>query len=108
MHLFIEILTLAFFLGTAAHAVALRGREGAAFFAALLYLGFVQENAVILRDVLYGFSPLHMMLGKAPLIASIIWGYGIYAAVVWAETVSDEKLSSRRPSTRFLGLCAPS
>jgi hypothetical protein len=106
MHLFIEILTLAFFLATVAHAVYLRGREGAAFFAALLYLGFVRENVVTLRDVLYGFSPLHLMLGKAPLIASIIWGYSIYAAVIWAEAVSGERLSSRRPSPRFLGLAA--
>lgn len=106
MHLFIEILTLVFFLGTVAHAVYLRGREGAGFFAALLYLGFVRENVVTLRNVLYGFSPLHLMLGKAPLIASIIWGYSIYAAVVWAEAISGERLSSRRPSPLFLGLAA--
>lgn len=107
MHLFIELLTLAFFLGTAAHAVWLRGRvHGGAFFGAMLLLGFLRENFVILRDILYGFSPLHLMLGKAPLIASIVWGYSIYTAVVWAEAVSGERLTERRPSGRFLGLVA--
>ncbi|MFP5287164.1 MAG: hypothetical protein ACLGI9_15595, partial [Thermoanaerobaculia bacterium] len=106
MHLFIELLTLAFFLGTVAHAVVLRGRTGAAFFGAMFLLGFLRENFVILRDMLYGFSPLHLMLGRAPLIASIVWGYSIYTAVIWAETVSGERLETRRPSGRFLGLVA--
>lgn len=106
MHLFIELLTLAFFLGTVAHAVALRGRVGAAFFGAMFLLGLLRENFVILREILYGFSPLHLMLGRAPLIASIVWGYSIYAAVIWAETVSGERLATRRPSGRFLGLVA--
>ncbi|HEX6898377.1 MAG TPA: hypothetical protein VF789_01635 [Thermoanaerobaculia bacterium] len=106
MHLFIELLTLIFFLGFVAHAVAMRGRAGAGFFAAMLLLGFLRENLVILRDILYGFSPLHLLLGRAPLIASIIWGYSIYAAVVWAEAVSGERFGSRRPSGRFLGLAA--
>jgi hypothetical protein len=106
MHLFIELLTLAFFLGAVAHALALRGRIGAAFFGAMFLLGFLRENFVILREILYGFSPLHLMLGRAPLIASIVWGYSIYAAVIWAETVSGERLDTRRPSGRFLGLVA--
>ena len=106
MHLFIELLTLVFFLGFVAHAVAMRGRTGAGFFAALLLLGFLRENLVTLRDILYGFSPLHLMFGRAPLIASIIWGYSIYAAVVWAEAVSGERFGERRPSGRFLGLAA--
>lgn len=106
MHLFIELLTLAFCLGTVAHALALWGRTGAAFFGAMFLLGFLRENFVTLREILYGFSPLHLMLGRAPLIASIVWGYSIYAAVIWAETVSGERLSGRRPSGRFLGLVA--
>lgn len=81
-------MTLAFFLGFVAHAVATRGREGAALFGALLVLGFLRENFVALRDLLYGFGDLHLRLGRAPLIASIIWGYSIYAAVVWTEAVS--------------------
>src|SRR3954465_9679109 len=104
MHLFIEILTLLFFLGFVAHAVVLRGAAGAAFFGAMLLLGFLRENFVALRDILYGFAPLRLMLGQAPLIASIIWGYSIYAAVVWAEAVSGERYGDRRPSARFLAL----
>ncbi len=104
MHLFIELLTLLFFLATVAHAVRLRGTSGAGLFGALLFLGFVRENFVMLREVLYGFAPLTLKLGKAPLISSIIWGYSIYLAVVWAETMTGESLEDRRPSGRFLGL----
>lgn len=99
MHLFIELLTLLFFLATVAHAVWLRGRSGAGLFGALLFLGF-------LREVLYGFAPLTLVLGKTPLIASIIWGYSIYLAVVWAEVMTGESLEDRRPSGRFLALAA--
>lgn len=109
MHLFIETLTLLFFLGFVAHAVALRGAGGAAFFGAMLLMGFLRENFVVLRDILYGFAPLHLMFGRAPLIASIIWGYSIYAAVVWAEAVSGERYGDRRPSAPsgyFLALAA--
>lgn len=106
MHLFIETLTLLFFLGFVAHAVILRGAGGAAFFGAMLLMGFLRENFVVLRDILYGFAPLHLMFGRAPLIASIIWGYSIYAAVVWAEAVVGERYGDRRPSGRFLLLVA--
>ena len=106
MHLFIELLTLLFFLATVAHAVWLRGKSGAGLFGALLFLGFVRENFVILREVLYGFAPLTLMLGKAPVIASIIWGYSIYLAVIWAEAMTNESLEDRRPSGRFLTLAA--
>jgi len=37
MHLFIELLTLLFFLATVAHAVWLRGKSGAGLFGALLF-----------------------------------------------------------------------
>jgi hypothetical protein len=81
MHLFIEILTLAFFLACAAHAAAARGRTGVAFFGAMLLLGFLRENFVTARDLLYG-------------------------AVVWTETVTGERFQDRRPSLRFLALTA--
>ena len=106
MHLFLELITLAFFLITVAHAIVLRGRSGAAFFGSLLFLGFVRENFVVLRRVLYGFAPLTLQLGKAPLIAAIIWGYSIYLAVVWAEAMTGESIEDRRPSGRFLVLTA--
>lgn len=112
MHFFIELLTLVFFLACVAHAVLLRGRTGLAFFGAMLLLGFLRENFVALRDILYGFAPLHLRLGRAPLIAAIIWGYSIYAAAVWAETVTGEPLEgprdpdAPRPTARFLVLVA--
>jgi hypothetical protein len=106
VHLFIEILTVLFFLGFVAHAAILRGAAGVAFFGALLLLGFLRENFVVLWDLLYDFAPLHLMFGRAPLIASIIWGYSIYAAMVWAEAVSGEQYGTRRPSGRFLALVA--
>lgn len=107
MHLFLELLTLAAFLACAAHAVRRRGaREGALLFAALLLLGVVRENAVVLREILYGFAPLRLVLGRAPLIAGVVWGYSIYAAVVWAETVTRGRASLGRPSVRLLALAA--
>jgi hypothetical protein len=106
VHLFIELITLAFFLLCVAHAVALRGWEGAWLFGAMLFLGLVRENFVALYRILYEFAPLTLQLGLAPLIGSIIWGYSIYLAVVWAEGMSGEPLSERSPSRRFLGLAA--
>lgn len=106
MHLFIELLTLLFFLATVAHAVWLRGKSGAGLFGALLFLGFVRESFILHREFLYGFAPLNLMLGKTPLIAGIIWGYSVYLAVVWAEAMTGESLEDRRPSGRFLALAA--
>jgi hypothetical protein len=103
VHGFIEGLTALFFLITVAHALWLRRAEGAWLMGSLLMLGAVRENFVILREVLYGFAPLSLMLGRAPLIAAVIWGYSIYIAVIWAEEVSGESLE-RRVSVRLLAL----
>jgi hypothetical protein len=56
-------------------------------------VGYLRENAVALGQVLYGFAPLSLMLGRAPLIATIIWGYSIYLALVWGEEVTDQSLA---------------
>lgn len=108
MHLAIEVLTLLFFAGTAAHAALWRGRLGAGMFVALLWLGFVRENWVAIRDLLYGFAPLHLVLGRAPLIATVIWSFSIWVALVWAEAVAGEPpppwSGRRRPSARLLAL----
>ena len=101
MHLFIELITLVFFLLTVAHGVARRREDGVWLFGSLFFLGFVRENFVVLRDYLYGFAPLNLMGGKAPLIASIIWGYTIYIAICFAEGMTGESLDDRRPSVRF-------
>ncbi len=106
MLLFIECFTLACFLVCLAHALALRGREGAWLFGSLLFLGLLRENFVTLYRLLYEFAPLTLQLGLAPLIGSIIWGYSIYLCIVWVEAVTGEPLSARRPSSRFLALAA--
>lgn len=108
MHLFIELLTLVCFLALVVHAWVMRGRQGLELFAAMLFLGLVRENFVIVYRFLYSFAPLSLMLGKAPLISSIIWGFSIYAAVTWTEGITGERLDARRPrpSNRFLALAA--
>ena len=106
MHLFLELTTLAFFLLTVAHAVARRGRIGVSIMAALLLLGFVRETFVVLYQWLYGYAELHLMLGKTPVIASIIWAYSIYIAVVWAEGITGQELRPAPPGVAFLGACA--
>lgn len=106
MHLFLELVTVVFFLLSAGHALWFRGAEGAWLFGALLLLGSARESFVVLRDVLYGFAPLSLMLGKTPLIAAVIWGYSIYLAVLWAEEMSGERLARHRPSRRWLLLVA--
>lgn len=105
MHLFFELSILVCFLASAGHAVRTRGRSGGALFAALFLLGLARESWVLLRDLLYGFAPLHLLLGRTPLIATLIWGFSLYAAAVWAEAVTGEPLE-RQPSARFLAAVA--
>ncbi|MEM8963543.1 MAG: hypothetical protein AAGD38_18820 [Acidobacteriota bacterium] len=106
MHLFIELITLLFFLITVAHAVRHHGREGALFFATLLYLGGARETLVAVMRWLYGFAPLNLMLGPAPLIGAIIWGYSIYAAVVWAGGITGRSPLRDHPTANELSLAA--
>ncbi|MEM9558566.1 MAG: hypothetical protein AAGC60_30215 [Acidobacteriota bacterium] len=107
LHLFLELTTLLFFLVVVAHALVLRGRDGAWLMGSMLALGFVRENCVALYHWLYRFADLHLHLGAAPLITAIIWGYSIYIAICWAESVCGEavcgdSLETRRASPRLL------
>jgi hypothetical protein len=107
LHVFLELVTVGAFVASAAHAVDRWGaRLGGWWVASLLWLGWVRESFVVLREVLYGFAPLALMLGKTPLISAVIWGFSIHAATVFAETVTGESLSDLRPSVRFYGLVA--
>ena len=63
-------------------------------------------EGVAIREILYGFAPLHLHLGRAPLIATIIWGLSIYAAIVFAEEVTGEPARRRIPSAKTLGAVA--
>ena len=102
MHLFIELFTLGAFLVSLAWAIRRRGALGAWFYGSMLALGAIRENVVILREYLYGFAPLTLMLGAAPVISAIIWGFSIDAAVCWAERVTGERLQSLRWGWHFL------
>ena len=104
MHLFVELFTLFSFLACVAEALRSRGATGAWFFFAALTMGVVRENCVIVRDYLYGYAPLTLMIGKAPLIGAIIWGFSIYAGIVWAERISGRGFDRTAPSGRFIGL----
>lgn len=106
MHLFIEVFTLASFLAIVSHATWSRGRSGLALLSALFLLGLLRENAVAIREILYGFAPLALRLGRAPLIATIIWGFSIYAALVFAEEVTGQPIGDSVPSVTALGAVA--
>jgi hypothetical protein len=93
VHLFFELFTLGAFIACWVHAARRHGRAGAAFYGALVFLGAVREVAVAAWDVLYGFAPLTLMLGPAPVLAAIIWAFSIYAAVTWVERVTGRGLS---------------
>ena len=84
MHLFLELLTTLFTVLAGVHAFFLGRREGLWLFVSLLLLGFFRENWVAVRHVLYAFAPLHLNAGAAPLIATVIWAFSIYAAILWA------------------------
>lgn len=83
-----------------AHAWRFHRGEGLAFFGALLWLGLVRETCVALYHLLYGFAPLTLMLGKAPLLAAVIWGFSIYAAGVWTEAMGWGSVLEKRPERR--------
>jgi len=87
LHLFLELFTLASFVATAWWSARRWGRDGAWLVATLFALGAVRENFVVLERSLYGFADLSLMLGVAPLIAAIIWGFSIVTAVAAAESI---------------------
>jgi hypothetical protein len=87
LHLLLELFTLAAFVATGFWARRRFGRDGAWLYGFLFALGGVRENFVILRDVLYGYAELRLMLGRAPLVGAIIWGFAIIAAIAAAEAI---------------------
>ena len=87
MLLFVEVVVLAFFVGIAAELLIARGSEGAWFLGAIVAAAFLRENSVALHRVLYEFAPLKVFLGKAPMVATVIWAVSIELSRLWAETV---------------------
>lgn len=87
LHLFLELFTLGSFLATGWWARRRFGRDGLWLYGFLFVLGGVRENFVILERVLYGYADLTLMLGRAPLIGAIIWGFSIAAAIAACEAI---------------------
>jgi hypothetical protein len=87
LHLFLELATLASFLATGAWAIRRWGRDGAWLLGYLCALGVVRENFVAVRRLLYGFSAVTFELGRAPLVATVIWAFSILAALAAAEAI---------------------
>lgn len=96
LHLFLELFTLASFLATGVWAHRRFGRDGLWLYGFLFALGGVRENFVILERVLYGYADLHLMLGRAPLIGAIIWGFSITAAIAAAEAILGSRFDPAR------------
>jgi len=107
LHLFLEFATLASFVATAWWSARRWGRDGVWLVATLFALGAVRENFVILERYLYGFSDLTLMVGAAPLIAAIIWGFSIAAALAAAESIGGAPFEpGRLPRWSELGIVA--
>ena len=100
MHLLLELVTVAFTALAGLHAWARRGGAGLWLFGSLLLLGWVRESFVAVRDLLYGFAPLHLVLGGTPLIAAVVWAYSIYTALCWSEEMSGRPWFAESESWR--------
>ncbi len=87
LHLFLELFTLGAFVAAGFWARARFGADGLWLYGFLFALGGVRENFVILHRVLYGYAELSLMLGRAPAIGAIIWGFSIAAAIAATETI---------------------
>ena len=101
LKLALELITVLCFVLVTAHAVR-RGRLAALLLPSMVVLGFARENYVTLERLLYGYGDLHLHLGAAPLIGSIIWPYSIYVALCWAEHLTGRRLEEARLSPALL------
>ncbi len=107
LHLFLELFTLASFLATGWWTGKRFGRDGLWLYGFLFVLGGVRENFVILERVLYGYADLTLMLGRAPLIGAIIWGFSIAAAIAATEAIRRAPFQlERAPRAGELALVA--
>jgi hypothetical protein len=97
LHLFLELATLASFVATVAWAGRRFGRDGWWLAGFLAALGAVRENFVVLERYLYGFADLALMLGRAPVIAAVIWAFSILAGVAAAEAILGRDFHAGQP-----------
>lgn len=100
MHLFIELLVLAAFVVTMSHLW--RRPDGRWLLLSFAVAGWVRETFVLVMRYLYGFAPLSLVLGPTPIISFVIWGFSIYAALLFAETVTAVRAGDRQPRARLL------
>jgi hypothetical protein len=87
LHLFLELFTLASFVLTGWWTARRFGRDGLWLYGFLFALGGVRENFVVLERLLYGYADLHLLVGRAPAIGAVIWGFSIAAAIAAAEAI---------------------
>jgi hypothetical protein len=107
LRLFLELFTLASFVATGFWARRRWGRDGVWLYLWLLALGLVRESYVVLRRILYGYADLALMLGAAPAIGAVIWGFSIVAALAAAEAIARAPVELDRPAgPPALGLVA--
>jgi hypothetical protein len=107
IHLLFELAMAGAFVASAFWAVR-RWRYDGLWLAAFLFaLGAVRENFVALARMLYGFADLTFELGAAPLIAAVVWGFSILAAISAGEALGGRGFApTRPPDARQLGLAA--
>ena len=96
LHLVLELFTLASFAATGWWAWRRFGRDGLWLYGFLFVLGGVRENFVVLERVLYGYADLHLLLGRAPAIGAVIWGFSIIAALAAAEAIRGQPFALAR------------
>lgn len=104
MHLFIELLVVLAFMATMVHLWRRPG--GGWLLLSFAVAGWVRETYVLLMRYLYGFAPLTLVLGPTPVISFVIWGFSIYAALLFAETLTGTAAGDRHPHPSLLAAVA--
>ena len=84
---FVEVVVLVFFVGVSWGVVRRHGADGAWFIGMVALAGFARENWVSIHRILYEFAPLRVFVGKAPLVATVIWAVSIELARIWSDVV---------------------
>lgn len=87
LHLVLELFTLGSFLLTGLWCARRFGRDGLWLYGFLLALGAARENFVVVERVLYGYADLTLLVGRAPAIGAVIWGFSIAAGIAAAEAI---------------------
>lgn len=107
VHLLFELAIAGGFAATVVWAGRRFGRDGLWLAGFLFALGALRENFVALARLLYGFSDVTFELGAAPLIAALVWGFSILAAVAAGEALGGRRFDPAAPADgRLLAIAA--